>query len=252
MSSKTVIYTAIFGNYEGLIPQPQYVGVDYVCFTDTPLKCKFWKVIVVERRFEDPTLDARWHKIMAHKHLSKYKQSIYIDGNFLVLQNPVKLLEQKLRDEIVLAFFDHNQCDDARNCAYEEYQAILNLQDKQGYFKDSPERMQRLITFLKEQKYPENNGLISSGVLMRKHNDAELIKLMEDWWYFVENYTKRDQLSFDYVLWKNNFKRYTYLDGDIRRSNGWFYFLAKHRKNYRFKLFKLKLKKFFNGSADKF
>ena len=28
--------------------------------------------------------------------------------------------------------------------------------------------------------------------------------IFEQWWFMIENYSKRDQLSFSYVLWKNN------------------------------------------------
>ncbi len=29
---------------------------------------------------------------------------------------------------------------------------------------------------------------------------------MDEWWYYIENYSKRDQLSLSYVLWKNQVK----------------------------------------------
>ena len=32
MSAKIVVYTAIFGGYDGLIPQPEFEDVDYICF----------------------------------------------------------------------------------------------------------------------------------------------------------------------------------------------------------------------------
>jgi len=190
-------------------------------------------------------LNARQYKILPHRFLEEYEISVYIDGNFLILQNPEKLIENKLKEDNVLAFFDHNKADDARDCIYQEYEALLQLEKEKGYFKDDPQAMKRHIDFLRQEKYPENFGLISSGVLIRKHQDIKLKKLMEDWWYYVENYTNRDQLSFNYVLWKNNFKKYTFLDGDIRRGNGWFYFLGHHKKNYKFKLVKFKLKRFF-------
>ena len=56
MSAKIVIYTAIFGNYEGLIPQPKFTGVDYICFTDQPIKSTSWKVVEVPAQFENQCL----------------------------------------------------------------------------------------------------------------------------------------------------------------------------------------------------
>ncbi|WP_051286420.1 glycosyltransferase domain-containing protein [Salinimicrobium terrae] len=245
MKNKTVIYTAIFGDYDGLIPQPQFPGIDYICFTDTPQKCSPWKIIEVERRFENSTLDARFHKILAHEHLEDYEISIYIDGNFLMLSNPGDLTKSLFEDDTVLAFFDHNRAKDPRNCIYDEYEALLKLGAERGFYKDDPEKMKRLITHLKAEDYPRDQGLISSGVLIRKHNNPELIKLMETWWWYVKEYSKRDQLSFNYVLWKTGFDRYKIIDGDIRKGNRWFYFLGHHRKNYSLKLAKFKVKRWF-------
>jgi len=206
MSAKIVIYTAIFGNYEGLIPQPEFPGVEYVCFTDMAVHCKPWKIIEVTPEFDNPRLNARKFKILVHQYLKEYDVSIYIDGNFLMLQNPIKLVKEKFQGETVLAYFDHKNTDDSRDCVYQEYEALLELKEKKGYFKDDPKAMESLIVFLKKKNYPERNQLISSGVLLRKHKDVELQKLMEDWWYLVKNYTNRDQLSFNYVLRTNNFK----------------------------------------------
>ena len=30
--------------------------------------------------------------------------------------------------------------------------------------------------------YPEDNGLITGGVILRKHNEKDCIEVMEDWW----------------------------------------------------------------------
>ncbi len=242
MKNKIVIYTAIFGRYDGLIPQPRFPGIDYVCFTDSPIKSKSWEIKQVERQYEDPTLDARHHKILGYKYLSEYDISIYIDGNFLMLSNPRKLIEEYFSDNTLLAFFDHENSDDRRNCIYKEYEALIKLGEERGHFKDDPDKMKSLMDLLESEGYPEGNGLISSGVLIRKHNDPELIELMDNWWKYVVNYTRRDQLSFNFALWKTGFKRYKILTGDIRKGNPWFFFLGHHRKSFTLKLLKIKLK----------
>jgi len=72
--------------------------------------------------------------------------------------------------------------------------------------------------------------LICGGVIIRKHNESDCIKAMEDWWSEIKYHSKRDQLSFNYVAWKNDFK-FNYLDGDIR-DNQYFNFIQhnKHKK----------------------
>ena len=101
--------------------------------------------------------------------------------------------------------------------------------------------------FLKSEKYPEHNGLLFASVLIRKHHDENLKKVMEDWWYCVKNYSKRDQLSFNYVAWKNNFVPNT-IPGDIRKRNKYVYMLGKHKKNYTYEILKFKIRDFLDFS----
>lgn|SRR5690606_11964827 len=87
---------------------------------------------------------------------------------------------------------------DSRTCIYEEYEAILELR-KTGVYKDDEDVMKRCIQHLKSNGYPSNNGLIKSSCLVRRHNCTTIIKVMVDWWDMVLNFSKRDQLSFNYV-----------------------------------------------------
>jgi hypothetical protein len=48
---------------------------------------------------------------------------------------------------------------------------------------------------------PENNGLISSGVLMRR-NTKQVREFCSLWWDEVEKYTERDQIAFGCAAWK--------------------------------------------------
>ena len=52
------------------------------------------------------------------------------------------------------------------------------------------------------ENFPRNTNLVQSGVLLRKHNNDKCIFMMNKWWEMIKNYSKRDQLSFNYVFWK--------------------------------------------------
>ena len=45
--------------------------------------------------------------------------------------------------------------------------------------------------------------MIQSGILFRKHNNKNVIEFQEKWWNEVLTKSKRDQLSFNYIKWKN-------------------------------------------------
>ena len=59
---------------------------------------------------------------------------------------------------------------------------------------------------IKTEGFPQNYGLPENNIIYRKHNKAEIISIMNDWWYMLEHYSRRDQLSLPYVLWKHNIK----------------------------------------------
>jgi hypothetical protein len=53
------------------------------------------------------------------------------------------------------------------------------------------------------------------------------MKLDEDWWTEMKYHSRRDQLSLNYVEWKNNFK-IDYLEGDVR-NNDYFKMISGHK-----------------------
>ena len=57
-----------------------------------------------------------------------------------------------------------------------------------------------------KEKFPDNNGLVDNSLIIRKHNEKKNIFLMEEWWKEIKNYSHRDQLSFNYAMWKTRIK----------------------------------------------
>jgi hypothetical protein len=195
--NKKVVYTGITGCYDELLT-PSYVNEDwdYVCFTDNKnLKSDFWQIRIMESSNLDQIRRARNYKILPHKYLSEYKISLWIDGNFRITGDMNKFIE-KYSEESPLMTFVHPD----RDCIYDEADEVVNAK------KDLKKTVYNQIDKLINEKYPKNQGLIASGILYRKHNDPEVKKLMNSWWKEVREHSRRDQLSFNYVCWKNNFK----------------------------------------------
>lgn len=229
MTKKIVIYTAIFGSYDGLLPQRRFPGVDYVCFTDQSFKSNTWKVINVEPQMDNDGMDNRRVKLLPHLFLKDYDISIYIDGNFIVRRNPIPLVERVLAD-FPMAAFDHNQTkDDKRNCVYEEAEALYKM-EKEGNPRESSVRIKQQIDKYRSEGYPANNGLIKGGILIRKHHEPTVIKVMEGWWEELQKESHRDQLSFNYVAWKHQFSHQV-IEGNLR-NHEYFYMIGVHRKDY--------------------
>ena len=58
-------------------------------------------------------------------------------------------------------------------------------------------------------------------------NNKDIIKTMEDWWIELKYGSKRDQLSFPYVAWKNNLD-FNFINEDID-NNQWVRMMKKWR-----------------------
>ena len=228
---KIAVYTSIFGGYDNLIEdQFQMEGVDYICFTDRDIESKTWKVVKSTPIYNDPNRNAKKYKVLPHRYLKDYDWSVWVDGNIKIISDI-----RPLCNGDVYKLYDHMQVFDTRNCIYDEAQAILNFGkiNSERYpekgiknWKDNPrlivEQMNRYIS----EGYPKQNGLATTPIMVRSHHDEDVIKHNEDWWSEIKYNSKRDQLSFNYIAWKNDFN-FVYLQGDSR-NNEYFVSMGKH------------------------
>ncbi|EMR02348.1 glycosyltransferase domain-containing protein [Cesiribacter andamanensis] len=237
---KIAIYTSIMGGYEGLLPQRKIKGADFICFSDTPLKARPWKTLVVTPPPLDPTRQNRYYKLLPHLYLPGYEASIYIDGNVVVEGNVVEWAWELLEKKAMWAF-DHKQSSlTGRDCLYEEHQVLLTFMHN-GSLKDDPSVMNRQIARYRAEGYPAHNGLNVNTVLIRKHHDSHVIKTMELWWEEVRTGSKRDQLSFNYAAWKTGLD-FGIVPGKVSRHPH-FHMIGIHRKDYRMKYIRYRLKR---------
>lgn len=222
---KIAVYTSIFGGYDELHEdQLQMDGVDYICFTDSDIKSKTWNIVKSTPIYKDPNRNAKKYKILPHRYLSEYDYSVWIDGNILIV-NDIRELVTKNNYQV----FDHNQTIlDPRDCIYDEYDAIIQLGNNNGgNYKDNPQLMYNQVKRYLDNGYPKHNGLATNPIILRNHNDSDVIKTMEDWWLEIKHNSRRDQLSFNYIAWKNKFN-FVYLEGDSRK-NHYFIQTGKHK-----------------------
>lgn len=196
--SKIAIYTAISENYDNLI-QHTYTSkdFDYICFTDTKIKNPgIWKIQTLNNKL-DNVRKTRYYKIHPHKYLSKYKYSIWVDSCIDITSDVLeKKINKLIKKKEKLSVNIHPD----RNCIYQEACACID-QEKDDIF-----TIQKEIEYIKKHKYPKNIGLHETCIIFREHNNKEIIKLMNSWWKMVSKFSKRDQLSFDFVLWKSGIK----------------------------------------------
>jgi hypothetical protein len=222
-----VIYTAIFGDKDKL-RNPVIIDkeFDYICFTDQSLSSKIWKIkkLKIEDNLTSVRM-ARKIKILSHKYLSNYDYSIWVDGNILIKKKLSDLLYRLLKNHDIATFNHNYDSRGKRNCIYKEAEYIL--ENNKSFFRDNSEIIKKQILYYKENNYPEDYGLASSSVIFRRHQKNNIISFMQGWWQQLEMFSFRDQLSFNYVAWKNHLS-INYINFDVQKNR--YFETKKHRQ----------------------
>ena len=216
IKNSKVIYTCITNDYDNLDDKPFICeGFDYICFTDNlSLRSNVWEIRPMPKEsYNVPNhKKQRFIKINPHIVLPEYETSVWVDGNIHVNGDVNELLSD---EPIIIP--QHPK----RNCIYDEMEACFKLK------KDSIENMLPQITKYKKEKFPTQYGMVQSGIIIRKHNTDDCKKVMDLWWEELSNGSHRDQLSFNYCLWRNKDVQVKLLDKKIFRSK-WF-ILSGHK-----------------------
>lgn len=220
---KIVCYTCITGQYDTLRdPAVKSDGIDFVCFTDYPFKSNIWKIREIPKQFKeyDDVRKQRLVKILSHEVFknSKYDWSLWIDANVVVLRDLNDFVSQyDLTAEDDFFVRKHPN----RSCIYDE--ADFLIQKNKG---DLPNIFRQSLRY-KEEGYPKDNGLVESGILLRKIKSDNCTAIENAWAKEIKSSSFRDQMSFNYVVWKNKL-RYHLLDTLIKVDTGRFFRLVKH------------------------
>jgi hypothetical protein len=217
-SGKIVVYTAIYGDKDDLKEfQVDLEGCSLVCFTDNKyLKSKDFDVRVFPSIHSDPVRSAKIFKILPHVFFADYEYSLWIDGSVVFKRGDIRAMIDKYLLEHNMAIFAHPD----RDCIYDEAEVCSNWQ------LDNTETISKQTKQYRDEGYPPHNGLTENSIILRRHLSADVIRIDEDWWAQILKFSRRDQLSFNYVAWKNNFNWAT-IKGNLRDND---YFSVQSHK----------------------
>lgn len=224
-----VVYTCITNDYDDINELLIYKYIDkdwdYVLFTDNEEQIKkeqvgIWQVRPLQFASLDNTRKNRWHKLNPHLLFPEYTQSIYIDATINILTDYLfKQIEQKNLTFIAPKHYKNK-------CIYSEYKDVIKAK------LDSNDLIYNELELIKKFGMPKNYGFCENNILYRKHNDEIIKKIDEEWWNMVVNYSKRDQLSLCYLLWKYNFN-IKHLNINNSRQDHKNFFVLNHIANYK-------------------
>lgn len=197
-NQRIAVYTVVFGKYDTI--QEPYChpdNIDYYLITDqdVDLKNSLWKKKDISG-FENDLKNLsnieknRYFKMNPFDVFAEYEYSIYIDGNIQVISDLTEYIYRVGN----CGFAAHMHS--SRDCVYEESKAAVFAK------KETQDQMDKHVEHLHKKSFPEHYGMLECNVLVRRKCDA-CKQLMRDWWREFLTYSKRDQMSIPYVLYKN-------------------------------------------------
>ena len=193
---KYAIYTAMVGGYDEIM-QPVVVDdrFEYILFSNDIKEDRVgvWQVRPIAYTNPDNTRICRYVKTHPEELLLGYDASVWMDSNIRIMTSAVyERIIELYESGSVIASMNHP----LRDCIYDEAFEVMYIRY---------EREKVVVDWchkLRKENYPKHNGLYETNVMFRKHNTSLISETNVMWWDCIEKYSKRDQLSFNYVLWK--------------------------------------------------
>lgn len=221
---KYAIYTAVVGNYDEIL-QPKVIDdrFDYILFSNDMKETNIgvWQVRPINYTNKVQTKIARWVKTHPEELLPEYDFSVWMDANIRINTPYTYVKSVDLYSSgVEIASVKHP----IRNDIYSESGTVL------GYCLEREDVVFDWLNVIHKSGYPENSGLNETNLLYRKHS-SKIREMDQLWWNCIERYSRRDQLSFNYVLWKLGIECCDFLPEFINVANSNDYEYIIHSKN---------------------
>ena len=197
---KKVIYTCITNNYDSFPKHTIYntQQFDYILFGQNLQNIqKPWIYVDISQfkngiKTNNPVKIVRFFKTHPHLFFRNYQQSIWIDENINIIVDPSNI-SQLLPENEYLLIPQHS----THKSVY-TYAQVCKVENK-----DQHKNIDKILKFLNQNNFKDSTPLVQSYIIIRKHNNINCKKLMENWWKLIFKYSQIDQLSFNYCLQKS-------------------------------------------------
>ena len=199
MVRNIIVYSAVTSSYDMVFkPKVCTENVQYILFSDQPGKIRGWNVLPITNVVnEGGSLTNRWYKFFPHEVFKDAEYSVYMDGNIRIIGDLSPLIHEFKESRAALGVFKHLE----RTNIFQEADACLEL----GKFDDQDkERVKYQLKMYSESGVPPDLPLTDNGIIFRWHKHPKLSAVMSSWWEQLKDFSKRDQISLPYVVWKDD------------------------------------------------
>jgi len=197
---KIAVYTVMFGGYD-TIKEPIVVpdNADFYLITDNASVISHkssWNVLNMDKfkRYTekmDAPIRNRWYKTHPHVLFPDYKYSLYVDSSIKIITDVTEHINKI--GKIGMAVHRHPD----RDCVYDELDIV------KIYKRDSKKNFEKIEELYRNTNFPKHYGLLENTVIAYMHNEKRVIRIVENWWRYIEKCCRRDQLSLPVVLYNN-------------------------------------------------
>ena len=211
------------GGYDEIM-QPLVVDdrFDYILFSNDIKEDRVgvWQVKSIAYTNPDNTRICRYVKTHPEELLLGYEASVWMDSNIRIVTSSVyEHIIELYESGSLIASMNHPE----RDCVYDEAFEVMYLRFEQ-------ERVAvNWCCKIRIEKYPKHNGLYETNVMFRVHTNEKIQAFDAMWWDCIEKFSKRDQLSFNYVLWKVDLECDYFLDKSLNARNSEDFSIVTHK-----------------------
>ena len=187
-----VVFTAMVGATDAVLPVRPEPDIEFVCFTDGTERVPGWRMERIDRG--NPRATARSIKVRPDHYFPDAEWSLWVDASFRFLVPAAEILRAGLVTGCSIVGFRHPDrqriTDEARSIirAAQAPAGAVTAQvaayQREGF--DTPENPQRVIT--------------TTGLLLRQRTPE--VAAFNALWSEQLQLTLRDQLSIDYCAWR--------------------------------------------------
>lgn len=206
-----VVYTCTVNDYDNIsFVQKPVEGLRFVYFTNNLNKVpEGWegrKLLSPPRLTSGHDIN-RFHKVFPHRVLSEFKKSVYLDGNVNYKGDFSELAEKLRLSNIAVAAFQHPK----QHTLEEE---AIDCERKEKFDQHDVDAAKQQLLNYQVEGVDLSRTIATNNLLVRQHDYPGFSQCMSLWWSQLFEYTKRDQMSLCYALWKTNLP-WAFLDIDL-------------------------------------
>ena len=193
-TEQKLFYTVLTGNYDQLHPITRPLpNWSYICYTDnSALRCEGWEIRQIDNPGGlEPGRLSRLYKIKNHLVDQDWDISVYADANLVIRGNLDAFLAQALAPGSPFAIPFHPFLFSLKQ---EVAQCVLLGKDEEPILKAQYHH------YTEEMGFTDPFPHINARMLIRRTGDAEIARLMDSWYGQLQQWSRRDQIAFNYAL----------------------------------------------------